>query len=454
MMDEGNNFVTTALIPIDINIPGLTEVVSNINVEERSISIYKLKLKTAPPINIIREQRAEELAWIKLFSNGHNGLREERPFPITPLDYYQTRVMSSDKRLQNNEYLFYTLSIVEFCKAQQNAPLTSTYLTLSCNDLNWPDMLNALLVAGGRTNYHIEDLTFSEKRRLVEVCPVTLSRHFMMRFNALFAKLQKGNNPILGKIIYFWWRVEFQLRGSPHIHMVIWCADMPPFDTTEDKRLLEFGFPRPISGKTEALDDDQATRNGGEFAIWYEIVSSKVDVDEDQQDIDAYESHIENVPVSSCITLLDNLGRMRKRTRPAILRTRYFTLASDPEAHYYSLILTHIPFQAEEELLDRFDTARAALQAGDTTFVDILNNLRVGELTMDQLDLILDDLHAVDISLEAKTYGQCPRKEFVSGDPNKTGGILSALHIGIGSRVMLRRNINVNHGLVNGAIGT
>lgn len=67
--------------------------------------------------------------------------------------------------------------------------------------------------------------------------------------------------------------------------------------------------------------------------------------------------------------------------------------------------------------------------------------------------LKLYQIHAVDISLEAKTYGQCPRKEFISDDANKTGGILSTLCIGVGSRVMLRRNINVNHGLVNGAMG-
>ncbi|KAF9407745.1 hypothetical protein HW555_012336 [Spodoptera exigua] len=134
-------------------------------------------------------------------------------------------------------------------------------------------------------------------------------------------------------------------------------------------------------------------------------------------------------------------------------------------------------------------------QAGDNTFVDILNNIRVGELTMDQLEILdsrriplegpfadgeavrifpttkqvdaynsamtkklgkslkLYQINAVDISLEAKTYGKCPRKQYISDDPNKTGGILGTLTIGIGSRVMLRRNINVNHGLVNGAMG-
>ncbi|CAG9789627.1 unnamed protein product [Diatraea saccharalis] len=62
-------------------------------------------------------------------------------------------------------------------------------------------------------------------------------------------------------------------------------------------------------------------------------------------------------------------------------------------------------------------------------------------------------LHAVDISVESKTYGQKLKDVYVSNDPNKTGGIVKYLTIGIGSRVMLRRNFNVTHGLVNGAMG-
>lgn len=63
------------------------------------------------------------------------------------------------------------------------------------------------------------------------------------------------------------------------------------------------------------------------------------------------------------------------------------------------------------------------------------------------------DIAAVDVSVEAKNYGQKLKKDFIQTDPNKTGGIPNSLVIGVGSRVMLRKNINVNHGLVNGAIG-
>ncbi|CAH0724904.1 unnamed protein product, partial [Brenthis ino] len=41
---------------------------------------------------------------------------------------------------------------------------------------------------------------------------------------------------------------------------------------------------------------------------------------------------------------------MRVRNRAAVLRTRYYTINSDKEAYYYSLIVCHIPFRNEPSL--------------------------------------------------------------------------------------------------------
>lgn len=100
----------------------------------------------------------------------------------------------------------------------------------------------------------------------------------------------------------------------------------------------------------------------GEFAVWYDVVTKQPNyIDDDEQDMDAYEDQQGNTnDQHQYITLLDNAGRMKKRKRPAILRTRYFTLASNPEAYYYSLLVVHIPFRAESELLDGFDSAKNA----------------------------------------------------------------------------------------------
>lgn len=135
-------------------------------------------------------------------------------------------------------------------------------------------------------------------------------------------------------------------------------------------------------------------------------------------------------------------------------------------------------------------------QSSDEEFVDLLNNLRFGELTFSQLELLcerrrveqvgdfadgaavrifptiklVDDynskmtaqlfqssrvytLHAIDESREAATYGKRPPCNVIPADVNNCGGLLHILKLGIGSRVMLRRNISVTEGLVNGAMG-
>lgn len=51
--------------------------------------------------------------------------------------------------------------------------------------------------------------------------------HFERRFDALMKHvLLKGIQP-LGKITDYFARVEFQNRGSPHIHMFFWIENVP-----------------------------------------------------------------------------------------------------------------------------------------------------------------------------------------------------------------------------------
>lgn len=101
--------------------------------------------------------------------------------------------------------------------------------------------------------------------------------------------------------------LKFQLRGSPHVHMVIWCTDMPPLESEEGIALLEsmiacrlpnsnddpelrelvlclqthkhtntcynnnnycrFGFPRPFTDSSKILYDDETMRNSRRFYI-------------------------------------------------------------------------------------------------------------------------------------------------------------------------------------------
>ena len=50
-----------------------------------------------------------------------------------------------------------------------------------------------------------------------------------------------GDGKPSGEILDYFWRVEFQQRGSPHIHSLWWVKDAPNLRTVEGKRAtLEF----------------------------------------------------------------------------------------------------------------------------------------------------------------------------------------------------------------------
>ncbi len=116
--------------------------------------------------------------------------------------------------------------------------LPTWFITLSSRDYEWTDLLHALLKA---KNFHdpnydpstinLDDITFMERAKLLADFPITAARHFDHRFRALLQYINEDNKVLGGKVIHHWWRIEFQARGSPHIHMLVWIDLAPAFDT-------------------------------------------------------------------------------------------------------------------------------------------------------------------------------------------------------------------------------
>ena len=99
-----------------INIDGL---------HERSIVIklgkyFSLHSLLIEDILSDHQPKAEEFAWFYLLTEGKNGLEEKRIVDITPLDYFQFRIMGADTRFQRNDYLFFALSMYESLRVSSN----------------------------------------------------------------------------------------------------------------------------------------------------------------------------------------------------------------------------------------------------------------------------------------------------------------------------------------------
>lgn len=72
----------------------------------------------------------------------------------------------------------------------------------------------------------INNLSYIERCKLMNDNPVFIERHFQYRVALFFVEILVGCN-LLGQLAYYALRVEYQLRGSPHIHCFLWILNLP-----------------------------------------------------------------------------------------------------------------------------------------------------------------------------------------------------------------------------------
>ena len=116
------------------------------------------------------------------------------------------------------------------------------FFTVSAADLKWPDMIQ--VIAKQYNTYYTDDevaeLTFEERCNWIRRNPVAAARHFQYRLNTLFTDFLKSEAHPLGEITDYAIRIEFQQRGSPHAHCVIWVKDAPEFGVDDDSKVCAF----------------------------------------------------------------------------------------------------------------------------------------------------------------------------------------------------------------------
>ncbi len=138
------------------------------------------------------------------------------------------------------------------------------FMTLSAADLRWPEFLLPVARQYG-LQYTEEDiiaLTWSQKAELIKNNPVTAIRMFHYRLEQFSAKFLKSSANPIGKITDEMLKIEFQGRGSPHNHGLIWCSDAPKFDENDednDKEVCDF-IDKYVSGCIPKGNDERSRR--------------------------------------------------------------------------------------------------------------------------------------------------------------------------------------------------
>ena len=117
------------------------------------------------------------------------------------------------------------------------------FCCFSSAETKWIHLLRILgkLVDGKNyTDDELENFNWEEKCRLIQSDPVTCARHFDYQFNTFLKMFLISNIAPLGKIKDWFYRVEYQQRGSPHSHMMLWLENAPVFGVDKDDNVISF----------------------------------------------------------------------------------------------------------------------------------------------------------------------------------------------------------------------
>ena len=90
------------------------------------------------------------------------------------------------------------------------------------------------------TDTELENLNWEEKSRLIQNDPVICARHFDYQVDKFLQNFLLSSAAPLGNIADWFYRVEYQQRGSPHIHMLIWLENAPTFGEDSDCDVVSF----------------------------------------------------------------------------------------------------------------------------------------------------------------------------------------------------------------------
>ncbi|XP_076105470.1 uncharacterized protein LOC143073656 [Mytilus galloprovincialis] len=121
--------------------------------------------------------------------------------------------------------------------------LPTWFGSLSSADTNWKDLLRILgKLNDGKeyTDKELEEMDWHQKSKLVQKDPVTCSRYFDYRVQQFINLVLKSDHDPIGKLTDFFYRVEFQQRGSPHIHILIWIENAPVYESDSNEDVVAF----------------------------------------------------------------------------------------------------------------------------------------------------------------------------------------------------------------------
>ncbi len=256
------------------------------------------------PLSIMTDPNFETMSNPEKFPNSSGCFATERPNKITYRKYFNQRLLDVDGRFaKDTDYLFVAQYIVEAkqilddasnfiwrqkpgrnftaqqardknvvsqCVRKDNAyrfmnnvrgspayyqktfyellamirqlGTPTWFFTLSAADMKWPDVIQTIARQYGvtYTDEQVAALSFEDKSNWIRCNPVTAARHYQYRLNTFFQEFLKSPANPLGELVEYAIRIEFQARGSPHAHCLLWIKDAPKYGVDSNASVCQF----------------------------------------------------------------------------------------------------------------------------------------------------------------------------------------------------------------------
>ncbi|XP_061127841.1 uncharacterized protein LOC133149312 isoform X2 [Syngnathus typhle] len=96
------------------------------------------------------------------------------------------------------------------------------FCTFSAAEMRWEEVITAIKAQQGEVVNFAQLDWATNKCEILRSNPVTTMRMFDKRVEALFRDLILSPAQPIGEVVDYFYRLEFQHRGSPHIHCFIW----------------------------------------------------------------------------------------------------------------------------------------------------------------------------------------------------------------------------------------
>ena len=137
------------------------------------------------------------------------------------------------------------------------------FCSFSAAEFRWNDIINVILKQQ-KDPRQAENLDWTEKSKVLQSNPVTVARMFDHRFHIFLRQVILSNANPIGCVTDYFYRVEFQQRGSPHMHCLFWVKNAPKLSDDGCDAVCDF-IDQYVTCKLPSKADDSEL---------YEIVSS------------------------------------------------------------------------------------------------------------------------------------------------------------------------------------